>query len=238
MTWTEERLISASTVPCHGGLIEKKTTTVQVSVQVTQSLAFGTKIYFQDTCWQKTERWAVCPCLHTSRSYKLSIWPRETQHQHGQDNFCMAWLACFTIHFSPELGEREKFTTRDKAFAYSLLRIWPWSFRPTSYCLHSTWKIIVGSSIYSCYVPYHTCDVSEAVLSPFVRRYTASLVRLPFPNCKLQLMRGFIFPSYDKIFFLFYFFYNYIVPLGFLPWETQVAFPGERKQGQSRATQS
>ena len=39
--------------------------------------------------------------------------------------------------------------------------------------------------------------------------------------------------------FLFYFtFCNCIVPMGFLPWETWFAFPGESQLRQSRATQS
>ena len=42
-------------------------------------------------------------------------------------------------------------------------------------------------------------------------------------------------------FFFFFFcctFYNCIVPLRFLPWEIQVAFPGENQPRQSRTTQS
>ena len=44
-------------------------------------------------------------------------------------------------------------------------------------------------------------------------------------------------------FFTFYFFfffftvYNRIVPMGFLPWEIRVAFPGESQLRESRATQ-
>ena len=38
------------------------------------------------------------------------------------------------------------------------------------------------------------------------------------------------------VFFLF-FFYNCIVPMGFLPWEIRVAFPGESHLQQSRVTQ-
>ena len=34
----------------------------------------------------------------------------------------------------------------------------------------------------------------------------------------------------------FFTFYNCIVPMGFLPWEIQVVFPGESQQRQSRAT--
>ena len=39
-------------------------------------------------------------------------------------------------------------------------------------------------------------------------------------------------------FFLFFFFtfYSCIVPMGFLPWENRVAFPGESQLRQSRAT--
>ena len=37
---------------------------------------------------------------------------------------------------------------------------------------------------------------------------------------------------------LLFLFYNFIVPMEFLPWEIQVAFPGESQLQQSRATQS
>ena len=37
--------------------------------------------------------------------------------------------------------------------------------------------------------------------------------------------------------FFFVFFYNCIVPVGFLPWEIRVAFPGESQLQQSRAIQ-
>ena len=37
--------------------------------------------------------------------------------------------------------------------------------------------------------------------------------------------------------FVFCFFYNCIVPVGFLPWEVWVAFPGESQLQQSHATQ-
>ena len=39
----------------------------------------------------------------------------------------------------------------------------------------------------------------------------------------------------NGVFFLF--FYNFIVPMGFLRWEIRVAFPGESQLQQSRATQ-
>ena len=38
-------------------------------------------------------------------------------------------------------------------------------------------------------------------------------------------------------FLLLHTFYNCIVPMGFLPWEVRVAFPGESQLRQSRATQ-
>ena len=44
--------------------------------------------------------------------------------------------------------------------------------------------------------------------------------------------------SSDFFFFFFYFtFYSCIDPVGFLPWEIRVAFPGESQLRQSRATQ-
>ena len=35
----------------------------------------------------------------------------------------------------------------------------------------------------------------------------------------------------------FFYFYNCIVPVGFLPWEIQIAFPGESQLWQSCPTQ-
>ena len=43
-------------------------------------------------------------------------------------------------------------------------------------------------------------------------------------------------PHHNSTVYLF-FFKNCIVPLGFLPWEIRVAFPGESQLRQSRATQ-
>ena len=40
-----------------------------------------------------------------------------------------------------------------------------------------------------------------------------------------------------SLFFKPFLFYNCIVPSGFLPWETRVAFPGESQLRQTRATQ-
>ena len=39
------------------------------------------------------------------------------------------------------------------------------------------------------------------------------------------------------VFYSSFFFLNCIVPMGFLPWEIRVAFPGESQLRQSRATQ-
>ena len=46
-------------------------------------------------------------------------------------------------------------------------------------------------------------------------------------------------PKTSVPFFFFFFltFYNCIVPMGFLPWEIRVAFPGESQLQQSGATQ-
>ena len=41
----------------------------------------------------------------------------------------------------------------------------------------------------------------------------------------------------QHLFYFFFLFYNCIVQMGFLPWEIQVAFPGESQLRQSRATQ-
>ena len=43
----------------------------------------------------------------------------------------------------------------------------------------------------------------------------------------------------SSVLFLFYFYfsYNFIVPLGFIPWKIRVAFPGESQLRQIRATQ-
>ena len=42
---------------------------------------------------------------------------------------------------------------------------------------------------------------------------------------------------YNNYFYFFFFFYNCLVPMGFLPWEIQVAFPGEIQLQQSGAAQ-
>ena len=47
----------------------------------------------------------------------------------------------------------------------------------------------------------------------------------------------FIFFIIIKIVFDFFFVYNSIVPMGFLPWEIQVAFPGESQPQQIHTTQ-
>ena len=41
--------------------------------------------------------------------------------------------------------------------------------------------------------------------------------------------------SFSGLFFFTFNFYNSIVPMGFLPWEIRVAFPGESQLRQSRA---
>ena len=55
-----------------------------------------------------------------------------------------------------------------------------------------------------------------------------------------SIIHAFIIHSLQDVLLLlslFCFFNNYIVPMGFLPWEIRVAFPGERQLRQSRATQ-
>ena len=51
--------------------------------------------------------------------------------------------------------------------------------------------------------------------------------------CRHEQVKAFL----ELFFFTSFTFYNCIVPMGFLPWEIRVSFPGESQLRQSRATQ-